>query len=79
MPSAWLLIPGYGAQGGGAAEVRPGFHADGLGAIVNSSRGIIFAYGQPEEAGSNWQQAVRQAAQTMNEQLAWGRTISPSQ
>ena len=44
MPNAWLLIPGFGAQGGTAQDVQAGYHADGLGAIVNSSRGIIFAY-----------------------------------
>ncbi|MGN6548241.1 MAG: orotidine-5'-phosphate decarboxylase [Aureliella sp.] len=65
MPSAWLLIPGYGAQGAGAAEVRGGFDSRGLGAIVNSSRGIIFAYGKPDAAGLQWQKSVRQAAEQM--------------
>lgn len=69
MPSAWLLIPGYGAQGAGAAEVRGGFDHRGLGAIVNSSRGIIFAYGRPESAGADWQDAVRRAALQMNSEL----------
>jgi orotidine-5'-phosphate decarboxylase len=40
MPHAWLLIPGYGSQGGTAADVAPGFAPDGLGAVVNNSRGI---------------------------------------
>lgn len=44
MPSAYFLVPGYGAQGGGGADVVNAFNQDGLGAIVNSSRGIIFAY-----------------------------------
>lgn len=44
MPQAVLLVPGYGAQGGGAKDVVPCFNADGYGGIVNSSRGIIFAY-----------------------------------
>ncbi|MGN6133509.1 MAG: orotidine-5'-phosphate decarboxylase [Aureliella sp.] len=70
MPNAWLLIPGYGAQGAGAAEVRAGFDSQGLGAIVNSSRGIIFAYGSPETAGLEWQTAVRRATEEMNSQLA---------
>ncbi|MCC6507938.1 MAG: orotidine-5'-phosphate decarboxylase, partial [Pirellulaceae bacterium] len=69
MPSAWLLIPGYGAQGGGAEHVRAGFDHQGLGAIVNSSRGIIFAYGKPETAGLDWQTSVRQAAQQMKDEL----------
>ena len=43
LPGQLLLIPGYGAQGGGAADVAAGFYENGKGAIVNSSRGIIFA------------------------------------
>ncbi len=46
MPKAYILVPGYGAQGGTAASLRPYFNEDGLGAIVNSSRGIIAAYKQ---------------------------------
>ncbi|RLG17365.1 orotidine-5'-phosphate decarboxylase [Nanoarchaeota archaeon] len=44
MPNAIILIPGYGAQGGKAEDVVNGFDEEGFGAIVNSSRGIIFAY-----------------------------------
>ena len=44
MPHAYILVPGYGAQGGTAEGLKPYFNADGLGAIVNSSRGIIAAY-----------------------------------
>ncbi len=71
MPTSWLLIPGYGAQGGAAADVQPGFDKQHTGAIVNSSRGIIFAYGQPESAGLNWQNSVRQAAQKMKDELSF--------
>ena len=46
MPKAYILVPGYGAQGGTAESLRPYFNEDGLGAIVNSSRGIIAAYKQ---------------------------------
>lgn len=46
MPKACILVPGYGAQGGTAKDLAPYFNADGLGAIVNSSRGIIAAYKQ---------------------------------
>ena len=70
MPSAWLLIPGYGAQGAGAAEVRSGFDKQGLGAFVNNSRGIIFAYGRPDSAGLDWQKAVRLATEQMNSELS---------
>ena len=46
MPKAYILVPGYGAQGGTAEGLKPYFNEDGLGAIVNSSRGIIGAYKQ---------------------------------
>ena len=46
MPNAFILVPGYGAQGGRGADLAHFFHKDGLGAIVNSSRGIIAAYQQ---------------------------------
>lgn len=70
MPSSLLLIPGFGAQGGGVADVKPGFDAAGLGAIVNSSRGIIFAYEKPEHSESNWQAAVESECQKMANQLS---------
>lgn len=73
MPSAWILIPGFGAQGGAAEDVRHGFDSTGLGAVVNSSRHIIFAHARPEFAGkfneSQWQQAVEAATIEMNGQL----------
>ncbi|MCD8022342.1 MAG: orotidine-5'-phosphate decarboxylase [Lachnospiraceae bacterium] len=46
MPKSFILVPGYGAQGGKAEDLAPYFNEDGLGAIVNSSRGIIAAYRQ---------------------------------
>lgn len=67
MPHAWLLIPGYGAQGGSAEDVAPGFDPGGLGAVVNSSRGVIFAYERPEYAErfgpDEWTHAVAAAAE----------------
>ena len=68
MPNAWLLIPGYGAQGGTAVDLRYAWQADGLGAIVNSSRGIIFAYRQDGTAHA-WTDAVRRAAIRMIDDL----------
>lgn len=44
MPKSIILVPGYGAQGGAASDTLPNFNKDGLGAIVNNARGIIFAY-----------------------------------
>lgn len=60
MPHVPFLIPGYGAQGGTAADVRRGFLPDGTGAIVNASRSIIQA-----SSGEDWREAARTAAQTM--------------
>jgi orotidine-5'-phosphate decarboxylase len=59
MPDVWLLIPGYGAQGGTAADVKAGYRADGLGAVVNSSRGVTFPF-QPDDP--EWEAAVTKAA-----------------
>jgi orotidine-5'-phosphate decarboxylase len=50
MPKTYILVPGYGAQGGKAADLVHYFNDDGLGAIVNSSRGIIAAYKQEKYA-----------------------------
>ena len=50
MPKAYILVPGYGAQGGKGADLVHFFNEDGLGAIVNSSRGIIAAYKQEQYA-----------------------------
>ena len=68
MPHAWILIPGFGSQGGTAADVAAGFHPSGLGAIVNNSRGIIFAHARKEYAGrfgTRWQSAVEAATRDM--------------
>ncbi len=58
-PDVIFLVPGYGAQGGAAADVAPAFRADGLGAVVNSSRGILFPF-KPDEA--TWERRVEEAA-----------------
>lgn len=71
MPKTIFLVPGYGAQGGGAEDVRPCFNEDGLGAIVNSSRGIIFAYenhGKDKE-GRDYADCARDAVIDMNAAL----------
>ena len=70
MPNVWILIPGYGAQGGSAGDVVHGLDADGLGAIVNSSRGIIFAYENAKyHAATSWQSAVENATRDMIDAL----------
>ncbi len=73
MPHAWFLVPGFGSQGGTAGDVSAAFDAEGTGAIVNNSRGIIFAHRRPEYAGrfgpSRWQEAVEAATLEMIDQL----------
>lgn len=72
MPHAWFLVPGYGSQGGTAADVAPAFDENGLGAIVNNSRGLIFAHERPEFSGrfgANWQAAVEAATREMIDAL----------
>lgn len=73
MSTAWILIPGFGAQGGAAEDVRAGFTETGLGAVVNSSRHIIFAHDRSEYKQSfgekHWQRAVEAATIEMNQQL----------
>ncbi|RMF39258.1 MAG: orotidine-5'-phosphate decarboxylase [Planctomycetota bacterium] len=69
MPQSWLLIPGYGAQGGGADDVAAGFDDQGLGAIVNSSRGILFAFRRDEYRHLPWQEAIALAARHMRDDL----------
>lgn len=71
MPHSYFLVPGYGAQGGGAADVKPCFNSDGLGAIVNSSRGITFAYEKMDEFDEKaYDKAARKAVELMKEDLA---------
>ena len=68
MPKTYILVPGYGAQGGKGADLVHFFNKDGLGAIVNSSRGIIAAYKQPayEKYGETaYADASRQAVLDM--------------
>lgn len=73
LPGSWILVPGFGAQGGGAEDVRGAFDADGLGAVVNSSRHLIFAHSRVEYRDrfgeQGWQDSVAEATRTMNQQL----------
>lgn len=70
MPNQIFLVPGYGAQGGGAEDVKPCFYDNGTGAIVNSSRGIIFAYEKANQPGEAYAEAARDAAMVMKEDLS---------
>ena len=72
MPKQYILVPGYGAQGGKASDLAPYFNEDGLGAIVNSSRGIIAAYKQEKYAKFGevgYADASRQAVIDMREDI----------
>ena len=73
MPKAYILVPGYGAQGGQGKDLVHFFNEDGLGAIVNSSRGIIAAYKQEKYAKfgeENFADASRAAAEDMIADIA---------
>ena len=80
MPHVPLLIPGYGSQGGSAADVAAAFDSRGLGALVNNSRGINFAYRNSpyaEEFGPRrWESAAESAVKHMIADLARHVTIS---
>jgi orotidine-5'-phosphate decarboxylase len=73
MPHTWFLIPGFGAQGGTAKDCASAFDRAGLGAIVNNSRGIIFAHARTEYkdrfGAARWQAAVEAATREMIGQL----------
>lgn len=73
MPKSYILVPGYGAQGGKGADLVHFFNKDGLGAIVNSSRGIIAAYQNEKYASfgeAGYADAARQAVIDMREDIA---------
>lgn len=73
MPKAYILVPGYGAQGGKGADLVHFFNEDGLGAIVNSSRGIIAAWQQEKYAkfgADHFGEASRAAVLEMKEDIA---------
>ena len=73
MPKAYILVPGYGAQGGQGKDLLPFFNEDGMGAIVNSSRGIIAAYKQEKYAkygGEAFAEASRAAVEDMKADIS---------
>ncbi len=65
----FFLVPGYGAQGGGAADVAGAFDRYGWGAVVNSSRGIICAWQKTEDGAVHYQEAAQNAAIAMRDDL----------
>jgi orotidine-5'-phosphate decarboxylase len=72
LPQTFFLIPGYGAQGGGALDIKAGFDSQGQGAIINSSRGINFAYraaAYKNYGAENYAEAARAAAREMRTEI----------
>lgn len=68
-PHTFFLVPGYGAQGGGADDVAPAFDKNGLGAIINSSRGILCAWQKENCDGHDYAQAARREAVRMRDAI----------
>ena len=70
LPHTFFLVPGYGAQGGGAEDAKFAFDKNGLGAIVNSSRGIMCAWTKQDgKTEQNFAEAAREEAIRMKEDL----------
>lgn len=79
MPQSIFLVPGYGAQGGGAADVAPCFKPDGTGALVNASRSVIYAFEEPkylELYASEWEKCVEKACKDFIADLAKVVTVA---
>lgn len=76
MPRTWFLVPGYGSQGAGAADVAGAFDEQGLGGVINNARGLIFAHSRVPYADrfgpSRWQEAVAAATAEMIAELRSG-------
>lgn len=69
LPSTFFLVPGYGAQGGGAADVAGGFDENGLGAIINASRSIMYAYKKEGCDEKDYAAAARREAVRMRDEI----------
>lgn len=70
MPAQIFLIPGYGAQGGTMEDIKPAFYKNKMGALVNSSRGILFAYQKSTEfSAENYKDAAYEAVLAMQKEM----------
>jgi len=82
MPTTPLLVPGYGAQGGTAADCAKAFLPGGIGAVVNSSRGITFAFRSGEHSErfgeKRWRDSVAAAVREMSDALAAANGVPKS-
>jgi orotidine-5'-phosphate decarboxylase len=73
LPGVLFLVPGYGSQGGTAQDVAGAFDSSGLGALINNSRGLTFAYTRPAyqaRFSDDWQRAIEEAVREMIDDLA---------
>ncbi len=68
MPEQLILVPGYGAQGGTAEQVRSSFHDDGFGAIITASRSVIYAFEHHDDI--NWEKHVERAAMRFRDDIS---------
>lgn len=66
LPHTFFLVPGYGAQGGGGKDVAPAFDKNGIGAVVNSSRGILCAW---KKSGRDFMEAAAREATRMRDEI----------
>lgn len=69
LPNSYFLVPGYGAQGATAKDIANAFNSDGLGAIVNSSRGIMCAWKKTGGDGRDYKEAARAEAIRMRDEI----------
>jgi orotidine-5'-phosphate decarboxylase len=78
LPHAWMLLPGYGAQGATAADTAAAFREGGLGAIVNSARGILSAFSPEDPAWeARIEAATRAAVDELRGKTPMGRLAAP--
>jgi orotidine-5'-phosphate decarboxylase len=70
MPRSFFLVPGYGAQGGTADDAAHCFNPDKLGAVVNASRSVTYAFESPEISESEYGQLARSKTKAMIEDIA---------
>lgn len=71
-PRTFFLVPGYGAQGGGAKDVLGGFDKRGLGSIINASRSIMCAWKKTGKDGADFMEAAKKEAESMRDALMEG-------
>ena len=69
LDTTFFLVPGFGAQGGGAEDVVPAFDEYGRGAVINSSRAIICAWKKTGRGGEDYKEAARDEAVRMRDEL----------